>query len=62
MNWSGWSDFLAMGGYAFYVWGAFGVTAAAMLAELGLLALRRRALTRNEGREAEAEIPHESQT
>ena len=27
------SEFFAMGGYAFYVWGAYGVTALALLAE-----------------------------
>jgi len=27
------SEFLAMGGYAFYVWGAYGVTALVLIAE-----------------------------
>ena len=34
------SEFLAMGGYGFYVWGAYGVTALAVVVEL--LALRAR--------------------
>jgi heme exporter protein D len=34
------SDFLAMGGYAWYVWGAYGVTFLALLLEI--LALRNR--------------------
>ena len=29
--WKSFSDFLAMGGYGFYVWGSFGVTALIML-------------------------------
>jgi heme exporter protein D len=31
--WNSFSDFLAMGGYGFYVWGSFGVTALIMLIE-----------------------------
>lgn len=41
MQWQSLSDFFAMGGYAFYVWGSFGVCAAAMIAE-PLLACHRR--------------------
>jgi len=37
MQWNSASDFFAMGGYAFYVWGSFGVTAAALLIEPFLL-------------------------
>ena len=44
MNWSNWSDFVAMGGRGFYVWGSFGVAAAAMLLEVWLLAVRRKQL------------------
>lgn len=33
MQWQSVSDFFAMGGYAFYVWGSFGVCAVAMIAE-----------------------------
>jgi heme exporter protein D len=40
------SEFLSMGGYAFYVWGAYGVAAAALLLEIALLARRsKRAAT-----------------
>ena len=35
------SEFLAMGGYALYVWGAYGVTFAVLLIEI--LLLRNRA-------------------
>ena len=35
------SEFLAMGGYAWYVWGSYGVTAVVLILEV--IALRRRA-------------------
>ena len=39
------SEFFAMGGYGFYVWGAFGATAVVVIVEiLSLSARRRRAL------------------
>ena len=44
MNWSSWSEFAAMGGYGFYVWGSFGVTAGVILGELLSLRARRKAL------------------
>ena len=36
------SDFFAMGGYAFYVWGAYGVTLALLALEVILLLKRKR--------------------
>ena len=42
MNWGGWDNFLAMGGYAFYVWGSYLVTLGLVIAEIALLALRKR--------------------
>jgi heme exporter protein D len=40
------TDFFAMGGYAFYVWGAYGITALVVIAEvLSVRARRRAALT-----------------
>jgi heme exporter protein D len=36
------SDFFAMGGYAFYVWGSYGVTFILIAAEIALLAKRTR--------------------
>ncbi|MGE5386068.1 MAG: heme exporter protein CcmD [Betaproteobacteria bacterium] len=33
MHWNSFSDFLAMGGYAGYVWGSFGVVALIMVVE-----------------------------
>ncbi len=41
MQWNSVGEFFAMGGYAFYVWGSFGVTALVLLIE-PLLANRRR--------------------
>jgi heme exporter protein D len=43
MNWASGSDFFAMGGYAVYVWGSFGVTAGLIAVEIILLRGRRRA-------------------
>ena len=43
MQWHSWSEFWAMGGYAFYVWGSFSVTFVLMAAELVLLRARDRA-------------------
>jgi heme exporter protein D len=43
MIWNSWSDFIAMGGYGLYVWGSFGVTAAAITAEIWSVAARRKA-------------------
>lgn len=40
--WNNFSDFLNMGGYALYVWGAFGATALGMVAEVILLKLKSR--------------------
>jgi heme exporter protein D len=43
MNWGSWEKFLAMGGYAFYVWGSYLVTLGLILAEVVLLGVRKRA-------------------
>ena len=34
MNWSSWSDFVAMGGYGLYVWGSFAMCAVVLALEL----------------------------
>jgi heme exporter protein D len=36
------SEFFAMGGYAFYVWGSYGVTFALLAVEILLLLKRKR--------------------
>jgi heme exporter protein D len=46
MQWQSLNDFFAMGGYAFYVWGSFGVCAVAMIAEPLLVLNRRKAALR----------------
>ena len=39
IHWNSFSDFIAMGGYGFYVWGSFGMTALIMAIEP--IAIRR---------------------
>jgi len=67
MNWHSFGDFLAMGGYARYVWGSVLVFVAALAVEWVALGRRRRAamaqvtLLRNpattEKRDAERGVP-----
>lgn len=47
MQWNSASEFFAMGGYAFYVWGSFGLTAAVMVIEMLLIRSRRTELLRD---------------
>jgi len=42
MQWNSVGEFFAMGGYALYVWGSFGVCAAAMVLEPLLVKRRNR--------------------
>ena len=42
MTWGSLENFLAMGGYAFYVWGSYLVAFGLVSAEIVLLALRKR--------------------
>jgi len=42
MNWGSVDAFVAMGGYGFYVWGSYLVTAAGLAIEIALLIARRR--------------------
>jgi heme exporter protein D len=42
MYWNSFDAFIAMGGYGFYVWGSYLVTAAGLAIEVALLAARRR--------------------
>jgi heme exporter protein D len=41
MNWHSASEFLAMGGYALYVWGSYAVTLIALIGEIVALVVRR---------------------
>jgi heme exporter protein D len=42
MNWSSAGEFFAMGGYGVYVWGSYGIAAAAMLIDAAYAAARQR--------------------
>ena len=57
MSWASPSDFFAMGGYAVYVWGAYGVTAACMLIDPMLAARRHRDALRDAHDDLAAEVP-----
>ena len=46
MSWGSLADFLAMGGYALYVWGSYSVTFLLIALELGLVIARHRAARR----------------
>jgi heme exporter protein D len=46
MNWGSLNDFLAMGGYAFYVWGSYAVTFLLIFLEVALVCARHRAAKR----------------
>ena len=52
MQWAGWSEFWAMGGYALYVWGSFAETLAFMAAEVLILRMRDRATQNSAGHDA----------
>jgi len=43
MNWGSASEFFAMGGYGFYVWGSYAVAFLCFAIELASLVRRRRA-------------------
>ncbi|MGC4090866.1 MAG: heme exporter protein CcmD [Polyangiaceae bacterium] len=55
MHWNSAAEFFAMGGYAFYVWGSFGVTALIMAVEPLLVARQRRQLLSRLKRQVAAE-------
>jgi heme exporter protein D len=47
MQWLSISDFFYMGGYAFYVWGSFGITALVAIFEIWQVRAQRRDVLRN---------------
>jgi heme exporter protein D len=55
MHWNSASEFFAMGGYAFYVWGSFGVTALIMVVEPMVVSRRRKNLLSRLKRQIAAE-------
>ena len=58
MNWGSTAEFLAMGGYAGYVWGSFGLTALIFVAEIVLLAKRRRMARQQLPSAGDSTTPH----
>jgi heme exporter protein D len=48
MNWKNLGDFIHMGGYGFYVWGSYLVTAVCIAAELFMLWLRKKSAAANQ--------------
>jgi heme exporter protein D len=58
MTWNSPAEFFAMGGYAFYVWGSFGVTAVALVIEPILAQRRRNAILKSLRREFAAPEDH----
>ena len=50
MNWGSASEFFAMGGYALYVWGSYGVTLVALALEVFLVVRRGRTTGNGTGR------------
>jgi heme exporter protein D len=50
MQWNSAAEFFAMGGYGIYVWGAYGVSALLIAAELVILIRRGRTLRKTSGR------------
>lgn len=52
MHWKSFSEFIAMGGYGFYVWGSFAFTFLAMGLELWLVNKRRQSITQAVKQEA----------
>ncbi len=63
MNWGSLEAFFAMGGYGFYVWGTYIVTALLLAVEVLWLRGRRRTIARQLGltRHASARNAHETQ-
>jgi len=47
MQWHSVGEFLDMGGYAFYVWGSFGISALVVIAEIWQVRAHRRDILRN---------------
>jgi len=64
MNWGSAGAFFAMGGYAFYVWGSYGVTALFLVLEVVFLLMRKRTITQRLGRRIRMriEVNNEAQT
>ncbi len=55
MIWNSASEFFAMGGYALYVWGSFGICAVALVLEPFLVGKRTKAVLQSLRRQAQAD-------
>lgn len=55
MMWNSVGDFFAMGGYALYVWGSFGMSALAFVVEPFLIGRRHKDIVRTLRRQLAAE-------
>jgi heme exporter protein D len=55
-----WAEFFEMGGYAFYVWGSFGVALLLMAVEVILLRRRRRILLQQSAEAPKMKVLKES--
>jgi heme exporter protein D len=62
MYWNSLSDFLAMGGYAFYVWVSYGVTALLIALELWTLRARKQRARKQARLTAQLGISNETTT
>ena len=60
IHWNSFADFIAMGGYGFYVWGSFGVTALIMTIEPIMVARNRKTTITRLQRQMRAEIRAEN--
>lgn len=54
MQWGNFENFLAMGGYGFYVWGAYGMTVLMIAIEIWQLRSRRAHVVADLSRQARA--------
>ncbi len=63
MIWKSLDDFIAMGGYGFYVWGSYLVATVLIVAEILLLRARRRAVEKIAGcRQPYLKVNYETKT
>ena len=60
IHWASFSDFIAMGGYGFYVWGSFGATALIMAIEPIVAARNQKATIARLKRQLRAESQADS--
>ena len=60
IHWHSFADFLAMGGYGFYVWGSFGATVAIMAIEPIMVARNRKTTITRLQRQMRAETRAET--